>query len=407
MRIMVYPNELDIGGAALNAIDLATEMRHRGHDVLIVAPPGQLRPLVGARALDHVEVPRTVRLRSDVAARVRRITRSFRPDIVHTFEFGSYMNAFFGARVALGTPQLATVMSMNFPRWLPRTVPLTLGTKSLVEEAASIHRAPVWLLEPPVDLRADRAELTDAAGFAQQHGLEVGAHRIVIVSRLARAMKLEGIRDTMLAVAELDRLDRVQLVIAGSGQAEADVRSLADELNNRIGRRTVVPVGRMDDPRPAYAWADVVVGMGSSIIRGMAFGRPALVVGVDGFVMPVTPESFEHFDREGFWGVGGSPDRPARIVDILRPLLADVGLRSRLGVWGSELVRQRYGLDRAAARLEGLYERVIDQPATRTTALADGLVTGVKRLPPPVRWPYTVPRSVVRRVRTNARPVRI
>ena len=36
----------------------------------------------------------------------------------------------------------------------------------------------------------------------------------------------------------------------------------------------------MLDPRPAYAAADIVIGMGGSSLRGMAFGKPTIVVGI-------------------------------------------------------------------------------------------------------------------------------
>ena len=45
------------------------------------------------------------------------------------------------------------------------------------------------------------------------------------------------------------------------------------------GRQVVLLTGEIADPRPAYAAADVVVGQGGSALRGMAFGKPLVVVG--------------------------------------------------------------------------------------------------------------------------------
>ena len=42
----------------------------------------------------------------------------------------------------------------------------------------------------------------------------------------------------------------------------------------RLGRDAVVLTGAMLDPRPAYAAADVVIGMGGSSLRGMASASP-------------------------------------------------------------------------------------------------------------------------------------
>jgi hypothetical protein len=124
----------------------------------------------------------------------------------------------------------------------------------------------------------------------------------------------------------------------------------------------------MYDPRPAYAAADVVLGMGGSALRGMAFGKPLVVQGVSGGYWELaTPESAPAFLNHGWGGLGpegdGRPEGTARLMGILPALLADPATRARLGEYGRTLVVQRYSLDHAAARQEEVYAS-----AVRTTA---------------------------------------
>jgi glycosyltransferase involved in cell wall biosynthesis len=268
------------------------------------------------------------------------------------------------------------VMSMgSLPPYFPRTgVPLTVGYGDLYEETGELRGlagARVHLLEPPVDTAIDHpgtlagsdpdgAPEVDVDAFAAEHGLTKPAPTVVVVSRLAKHLKQEHLERTMDAVAHLSaRFPEVRLVMVGGGSIEPELRARAAALNADLGRRAIVLTGELADPRPAYACADVVVGMGSSVLRGMAFGKPAVVVGEQGFSRNVTPETIGGFDGLGFYGLGEGrlPTELDPLVGQLATLLGDQPERERVGAWSLDLVRERFGLDRHAVRLVEWYEQ--------------------------------------------------
>jgi hypothetical protein len=74
----------------------------------------------------------------------------------------------------------------------------------------------------------------------------------------------------------------------------------------------------MQDPRAAYSAADVVIGMGSSALRGMAFEKPTIVVGAQGFCDTFDPLRATHFERDGLYGQGlGTNDNSALEQQLL------------------------------------------------------------------------------------------
>src|SRR5207237_10898328 len=85
----------------------------------------------------------------------------------------------------------------------------------------------------------------------------------------------------------------LDLVIVGTGDAEDVVRRKAEAANRRLGRPAVVLVGPMNDPRPAYAAADLVLGQGGSAIRAMSFTKPLIVIGEKGFSLPCLKSTLE------------------------------------------------------------------------------------------------------------------
>lgn len=381
LKVLVHPTDLIRGGAYLNALDYAEGIQRRGHDVLVAAPEGELADSLEGRGLRWRRTPTRSRdgLDRSVIRTLSEVAAEFRPDLVHTYEFPAMLHAFYGVHLRRRVPQLATNLSMTTPRVLPRSVPLTLGTKALREEAESFHRAPVRLLEPAIDLDTDRPECVSDAAIRGLVPSEPDVPVVVIVSRLARWMKFDGIRDTILAVGDIAATRPVRLVIAGDGDAFDDVEELARSVNEATGRRTVLLTGALANPRPVYAAADIVVGMGTSAIRGMAFGRPVVVTGIEGFVRPVAPETFDHFDREGLWGIGGSAPPVHEIARLLTVLMDDPGRRDVLGRWGARVARERYGLGRSVERLEAMYLDVVQDGRRSGRAAVDALDTLARR----------------------------
>jgi hypothetical protein len=132
----------------------------------------------------------------------------------------------------------------------------------------------------------------------------------------------------------------------------------------------VVLTGELADPRPAYAAADVVLGMGGSAIRALAFGKPLVVQGEGAFWALLTPETAGTFLHQGWYGVGDGRDSHQRLGAVLDRLAGDPDLRVALGRFGRRLAVDRFSLE-AAARV---------QTEVYREALA-GLRTGLRTCP--------------------------
>ena len=157
----------------------------------------------------------------------------------------------------------------------------------------------------------------------------------------------------------------VRLLIVGYGEGLDVVQARAHQVNRRRGRELVTVAGAMLDPRPAYDAADVVLGMGSSALKGMAFAKPLVVQGAAGYWRVLDEESRAGFLRDGWYGYGGAGQE--ELVRALRPLLADSGRREELGAFGRDLVVDRFSLTHSTEKLTSIYARTAAKHATWTT----------------------------------------
>jgi glycosyltransferase involved in cell wall biosynthesis len=384
LKVLVYPHALEIGGSQLNAIEIAAAVRDLGHEVLVVSEPGPLVETMRRLGLSHVQLDTRAKHRPSphAAAQLVRLARQHGIDVVHGYEWPPAVEAFAGPWLRLGLPVVFTVNSDYVAPFLPRTVPLVVCTDDSRIRAEKAGHGAVTVIETPVDVRTNAPDY-DPGTFRSGLGFRAGLPLVAMICRLATELKLEGLLAACDAVAELAVSGvPLQLAIVGDGPARPLIEQAAAAANARAGHRIVALAGQLADPRPAYAAADVVLGMGGSALRGLAFGKPLVVQGERGFWELLTPESAPRFYGRAWYGLGAEGDGRAagarRLASILRALLDDPAARDRLGRFGRSVVVQRFSLERAAVMQEGVYLDAI--AASRPSALdltTDAARTGI------------------------------
>jgi hypothetical protein len=99
--------------------------------------------------------------------------------------------------------------------------------------------------------------------------------------------------------------------------------------------------------------------MGASALKGMAFSKPLVVQGAQGFWRLLTPHSQDQFLSDGFFGHGGAG--AADLEQILVDLLTDADRRLELGAFGRNLVEDRFDVARSGQRLSQIYAGVANR----------------------------------------------
>jgi hypothetical protein len=163
----------------------------------------------------------------------------------------------------------------------------------------------------------------------------------------------------------------------GDGPARAELEALARQANQELGRRAVVLAGALVDPRPAYEAATIVVGMGGSGLRGMAFGKPVVIVGENNFSAPFNPETADSFYYKGIYGLGDGQPGNARLLADVRGLATRPDQFSALGRFSREFVLRHFSVEAVGERLAQFLEAAIALPQRRGKAAVDGLRTAL------------------------------
>ncbi|ACL41852.1 glycosyl transferase group 1 [Pseudarthrobacter chlorophenolicus A6] len=359
MRILVYPHELAMGGSQINALDLAAAVRELGHDVCIYATDGVLLDKVNELELPYIRAPRSrYSVDPGTIRKLNSTVRQMNIDIVHAYEWTAIVNTGFGPHLTGKPKAVMTVLSMDIPDFLPRDIPMIVGTQGLAELEAQ-RRDNVHVIEPPINTELNKSRGTDTA--RRQIGIPSQSLVVSIIGRLTTDLgKLDGVLAAIRVIDKLALVRDVILAIAGDGEGFTEVHGLASTVNQRHGREVVRVLGNVLDPRPVYDAADVVLGMGSSALRGMAFSKPLIVQGRCGFWRTASPETEAQFLKDGWFGTVGAGE--VELESALSELLADAPRREMLGDYGRRLVEERFGVAQAAERLVSIYRAQLSAP---------------------------------------------
>lgn len=374
MKLLVYSHSLQIGGSQLVAVNLAGAMLKRGHDAVLAGPPGPLIEVAAGKGLRVVPIPRRSDRRPSLesAISLRRVIRREQVDLVHAYSHSACIEAFFAGYVFEGLPLICSARGRKAPRPFPKSLPMIVAQAYVGEDAIRLGQRHVYLMRPVVDTDANNPQ-ADVPDLRAQLGVTDDATNLVIVSRLGKSVKLEGIQRAIEAAAILAEHTPIRLIVAGDGAARGQLTEQAEIVNRRFERPVVVFLGEMLDPRPAYAAADIVLGMQGAILRGMAFAKPAIVLGERGFSEVVTADTVESFLQDQFYRKGDGDLSPDRLVNQIAELLADAGLRERLGILGRKVVCENVSLHAAADLVEQVYDTHGKEAPTRWRRLEEGV----------------------------------
>jgi glycosyltransferase involved in cell wall biosynthesis len=370
LRVLIGLEGMALGGCPINALDLGRTLRARGHHVSVFAIEEDVRvsllPYAERCGFAVTRLPAATGI-VPLSRRIHALAERQSADVVHVF--APWLGPAATVATATGGRRTAVVTNWTMANvdYTPRRTPLILGTAALQREAQARHGSPVWLLEPPVDVELDRPDPAAGQAFRAEVGLAADETAVVVVSRLD-ADKAEGIRYAIRTVARLDR-PGLRLVVVGDGNAAAELRQEAAAANRALGRPAVVLAGARADPHPAYAAADVALGMGGSALRALAHGAPLVVLGEHGFARVFEPATVDYFYEAGFFGTTAEPDPVGHLAGVLAGLDAD--RRRVLGPYGLAEVRGRFGLAVGAGRLEEIYRAglaAVPGPVARGTA---------------------------------------
>jgi glycosyltransferase involved in cell wall biosynthesis len=357
-RILYVTSSLGMGGAERQLYLLLKHMDRAAFAPTVVSlhEGGVLADPMRALGVEVVELPRRGRGDLSRLARLHRLMRRVRPDIVQTFLLADTVYGFAAARAARVPVLIAsrrTDRYDTFP-WHVRVANRVLwswASAIITNSERGRELAPARLRErhvlirngvEPLPVRRARIDSREALGIAPD-ALVVGT-----VGRLVSAKNHRRFLD--VAAAIVARRPHATFLIVGGGPLERELRA---EANRRGLERCAHFAGERSDIGDLLYAMDVFLltsdreGLCNAVMEAMDARLPCVVTDVGGNRELVEDDVTGYVCAD----TAALTDRVLRVLD-------DPLLRERLGHAGRARMRDEFSAERAARETEALYRRL-------------------------------------------------
>ncbi|MBX3221829.1 MAG: glycosyltransferase [Labilithrix sp.] len=355
MRVIEVVLSLGIGGQERLVARIARALHERGHEMHVVSltPGGALREELGGVSVH--DVPKRDGFDRTLHARLWRLFRRLRPDVVHTHNAAPLVYAAPAARAALVRPVVHTKhgdfrypsATLRLARAASRTVThfvaVSSETAAAAERTERPPRARLSVIENGIPLDAFGPDAEVRAAVRRELGLPDDALVVGSVGRLVPD------KDYPLLVRAMTGLlsERVRLVLVGDGQARPEIEAAIDASVRPFvlfaGARQDVP--RLLSAFDVFASSSRTEGLPLAIPEAMTSRLPIVATAVGG-VPSIVPESA---------GILVAHDDPGALREALRGLIDDRATRETMGARGRSYALERFGEEKMLTQYLALY----------------------------------------------------
>jgi glycosyltransferase involved in cell wall biosynthesis len=377
-RVMYLATSMGVGGAEQQARYLARSFRRRGWDVMVVS----MIPLAHDEAALRAEgiVVHSLDMRPGMPdprgmARLVRLLREFRPDVLHSLMVHANLLARIVRPITRPPVVVSSVHTPNEGRqwryiayrltnWL--TDCTTAVSQDAIDVATRRGAAPrdgIRLIGNGIDLDEYRPDPATRARVRDELGVG-DAFTWLAVGRMTGA---KAYPDMVSAFADLQRTDpNARLLIAGSGEPDVEAAVAVRIAETGVGDGLSLLGYRSDV-------ADLMRAADGFLLSSAWEGLPMVLLEAASSELPIVATRVggnEDAVTDGVNGLLVPAGDPAALARAMRTVMAtDPEARHAMGRAGRELVRHGFDLEATIDTWVALYTELLDRKrAPRGTA---------------------------------------
>lgn len=364
MKVLHVESGRHLYGGAKQVLYIMEGLGQLGVENLLACPDGAAISPAAAHCARVVEMPMQGDADIGLTLRLRRLIEREKPDIVHLHSRrGADVWGGLAARLTHTPCVLSRRVDNPEPRWwvpakyalFDHVITISEGIRGVLL-ACGVAANKVTCVRSAVDAAPYLIDY-DKPAFRQRLGLAADTPLVAIVAQL---IARKGHRYLLQALKSvLPDHPQLQLLIFGRGPLENELRQViaSEGLTGHVRL-----MGFVDDLPEILGCIDLLVhpadmeGLGVSLLQASAAQVPIVASRTGGI-----PEAV----RDGLNGLLVAPGDIPELANAMRRLLADTGLRQRMGEAGRRLVTDEFSTATMCAGNLAIYRQVLTQRSLR------------------------------------------
>lgn len=368
-NILLSLMQLNIGGAETHVVELAKELKRRGHNVVVTSNGGVYVSEIESAGIKHFVVPLQNKNPLNVIKAYRRLERIIideKIDIVHSH---ARIPSFILGRLhkKMGFPFVTTahwVFTTKYglkylTNWGQQTVAVSEDIKKYLTDNYNIPETNIIVTINGIDTDKFSPD-TDTSNVRREMGIKPEDNTVVYVSRLdeSRSLAAKQLIDAAEHIAS--EVENLKLIIVGAGDDFDKVKEKADAANKRMGRDAVVLAGARTNINEFAAAGKLFVGVSRAALEAMAAECPVIIAGNEGYIGLFDEDKLDVGIQTNFCCRGCEQSSAELIERDMRAFFAmSDSKKASLGSYGREIIKKYYSVIKMADDTIKAYDRVL------------------------------------------------
>lgn len=369
MNILMSLMKLDIGGAETHVVELAKELKKRGHKLVITSNGGTYVEELDKQGITHYTIPLQNKKPQNVLkafSMLKKVIIDEKIDVVHSharipsFILGKIQKKMKFPFVTTAHGVFTTKYGLKYiTDWGQKTLAVSEDIKKYLMDNYNIPENDITVTVNGIDEEKFSPDV-DKTEIQKEFSLSEQDNTIAYVSRLDASC--DHIAYQLIeAVEKLSSIvENLKCLIVGDGDDFENVKKLADGVNERLGCEAVILTGSRTDVNKVIAPAKLFVGVSRAALEAMASEKPTILAGTMGYIGLFDENKLEKSLYTNFCCRGCEPSTTELIAQ-------DIGYffglweeeQKKMGEYARQTVLSHYSVKRMADDAEKVYKEVL------------------------------------------------
>ncbi len=392
MKVLMATMKLDIGGAETHIVELSKALKRRGIDVYVASSGGAYEKELIDAGITHIYVPMSAKKPSDVMTSYKTLKNLIlkeKFDVVHGHaRIPCFILSLIRKSVNFRFVTTAHwVFSLRFPykyisKWGDRSLAVSEDIKKYLIDNYGIKPGNIRVTINGIDT-GKFSKHTDYSDAAAEFDLKPDKRRIVYVSRMDTDRSLAA--HMLISVAEKldEEIDNLEILIVGGGNDFENMKSAAENVNTKLGKKLIKYTGSRTDINKLVASGEIFVGVSRAALEAMAAEKPCIIAGNEGYIGIFGEDKLGVSIDTNFCCRGCAPTEPNKLFDDIVTLMKmSDAEREAIGSYSKQIIERYYSIETMADDAMKMYVSIIKSEGINDVTTDE--FENTDSLPPPL-----------------------
>lgn len=293
MRILLVTMGMDIGGAETHILELAKELKRRGNEVFVASNGGKYVEQLEADNIEHIYAPlNNKKIKNMITSykKLKRVIKEKNIELVHSHtRITSFICGLLKKKMKFPYVTTAhwtfkvTPLLKLMTNWGENVIAVSEDIKEYLMKNYAVKPENIFVTVNGIDTEKFSKDI-DYNDIKKEFDLKEDSNRIVYISRLDESRALVAKQLVNIAEKLNEKIDNLEIIIVGGGDAFEEINQKANEINQKLGKKLIIMTGARTDINKFAASGKIFIGVSRAALEAMACEQPVIIAGNEGYL---------------------------------------------------------------------------------------------------------------------------